>query len=984
MIDGRTQQLMNLISELKRENQKLRKLLKENQINITYEKTTEEYDTDQGSRIMPIKVDMNIVNQYFARFWGRMDVYGQRVVSKAGKVGYYPQCHNFWAHGCKRRPEYNTGEKKKVISCAYCSMKKWKAITSDVIFKHLTGKITIGVYPLLPNDTCRFIVFDFDNHSTKSEQADFANEDNKWKEEVAAFCEICKINHIDSLVERSRSGKGAHVWIFFIQPISAEKARTFGNALLQKGAEYVSMQNFHYYDRMIPTQAHLKDGGLGNLIALPLQPEALKSGNSAFVDENWNAYTNQYEILFSKRRLSIEEIDKMINKWSASSEFKFGTTDFEKNSNLKNIRNKPWDNTMIFYPEDVSGIFHITLSNLIYIDAINLAPRLQNQIRRLAAFRNPVFYKNQAMNLSNFSNSRYIYLGEDVDGYIAIPRGILEVLIAKLEESTIRYEIIDERQEGRNINVDFQGTLRENQMNAVSKMIQFDTGILSAATAFGKTVVCCDLIAEKGKNTLILLESSSLINQWNDSIGKFLSIKEKLPTYKTKTGIIKTRKSNVGILHGAKDTTTGIIDIAMVGTLYSKGKFHPRLQEYGMVLIDECHHAASETIQRIIRETKAKYVYGVTATPIREDGLDKINYMLIGPIRFRYSSKERAAEQGIEHLVYPRFTRVVFSRTQKLDINEAYKLISDDCLRNDLLVKDTKKCLDDGRCPVVLTKYTKHAKLLYHKLNGYADHTILLLGSMSTKQKREIIKKMQEISKDESILLLATGKLIGEGFDYPRLDTLIMASPIAGKTVVEQYAGRLNRDYESKQNVIIYDYIDIHIPVFDRMYSKRLRAYKKIGYKLFHDPKIKQPETQGFIYDIENYFETYKDDLINANNEVIICSPSVRASKINKLIELMKSVQERGVRITIITWDMDSDKYGDTGLHAALLDDLRSYGFNVVVSETVSEHFSIIDKSIVWYGSVNFLGREDVEDNLMRIVNTSVANELLEIAFTVN
>lgn len=429
-----------------------------------------------------------------------MDVYSQRVVNKAGKIGYYPQCKNLWAPGCRRRSEFNHELKKKSTTCLDCTMQEWKTITPDIIINHLTGKITIGIYPLLSDDTCRFLVFDFDNHSIKSEQTDFSNEDEKWKEEVSALREICKINNIDALVERSRSGNGAHVWIFFEQPIKAEKARKFGNALLEKGAESVNLQNFRYYDRMIPVQNYLKNGGLGNLIALPLQPEALKDGNSAFVDDNWNAYLNQYEILFHKHRLTEHEIDQRIMEW-------FGINPFENKEIVKNTRNKPWENQLELRKEDVSGVFKIVVSNQLFIDTLNLSPRIQNQIRKMAAFRNPIFYKNQAMNISNFANSRFIYLGEDIDGYIAIPRGILSSLLERLKEAEILYEIEDKRQNGHKIHVDFHGTLRDNQRSAVEHLIKYDNGILSAATAFGKTVVCCNLIACKKVNTLILLES---------------------------------------------------------------------------------------------------------------------------------------------------------------------------------------------------------------------------------------------------------------------------------------------------------------------------------------------------------------------------------------------------------------------------------------------------------------------------------------------
>ena len=354
MDNNRISFLMKIISELKKENETLRRLLKDNQIDISDKERSESYDMNQGARIVPVSVTKKLASQYFARFWGRMDVYSQRVVNKAGKIGYYPQCKNFWVPGCRRRPEFNHELKKKSTTCLDCTMQEWKTITPDIIINHLTGKITIGIYPLLSDDTCRFLVFDFDN-----------------------------------------------VWIFFEQPIKAEKARKFGNALLEKGAESVNLQNFRYYDRMIPAQDYLKNGGLGNLIALPLQPEALKDGNSAFVDDNWNAYLNQYEILFNKHRLTEHEIDQRIMEWS-------GINPFENKEIVKNTRNKPWENQLELRKEDVSGVFKIVVNNQLFIDTLNLSPRIQNQIRKMAAFRNPVFYKNQAMNILNFANSRFI------------------------------------------------------------------------------------------------------------------------------------------------------------------------------------------------------------------------------------------------------------------------------------------------------------------------------------------------------------------------------------------------------------------------------------------------------------------------------------------------------------------------------------------------------------------------------------------------
>lgn len=426
-------------------------------------------------------------------------------------------------------------------------------------------------------------MFDFDNHDKGAEEQDYANTDDSWIGEVNALREIGKQNGIPMLVERSRSGRGAHVWMFFDSPVQAALARRFGFALLEKGAESVNMTSFRFYDRMLPAQDYLEDGELGNLVALPLQGQSLKNGNSAFVDENWNAYPNQWAAFQSITKLSAGKIEDLLRQWNVQTDEL--TANNDATDNVSN--DKPWERSKRFHKEDVHGKLKLTLSNMIYVEIDNLQPRIQNQIRRMAAFLNPVFFRNNAIGLSNYANSRYIYLGEDDSGYICIPRGLLEQLIARCKEAGISYTISDKRCVGTAIKAEFAGELRESQDKAVDAILQYDNGILSAATAFGKTVVCSNLIEQRKVNTLILLESSSLIEQWEKALTTFLAIDAELPKYKTKTGRTKKRKSLVGVIQGAKDTSTGIVNISMVGSLFKKGEPHPRLKEYGMVLVDE-------------------------------------------------------------------------------------------------------------------------------------------------------------------------------------------------------------------------------------------------------------------------------------------------------------------------------------------------------------------------------------------------------------
>ena len=359
-----------------------------------------------------------------------------------------------------------------------------------------------------------------------------------------------------------------------------------------------------------------------------------------------------------------------------------------------------------------------------------------------------------------------------------------------------------------------------------------------------------------------------------------------------------------------------------------------------------------------------------------------MNYMLLGSIRYKYTSKDRAKEQGIEHLVYPRFTRAVAPRfsQDKMHPNEAYEIIRNNEDRDELIIRDVKQCVNDGRTPVVLSKYVDHSQRLYQHLINYADKVFLLSGSNSKKEHKEILKQMNQVASGESMILVATGKLIGEGFDYPRLDTLIMATPVAWKGVVEQYAGRLNRDYDGKKNVIIYDYVDSHISMFDRMYHKRLRAYKQIGYDIFSAAGT-QKQTANAIFDIDNYADVYQNDLLAAEKEIIISSPVISGRKVYDMIRLLREKQEAGIKIVIVTWKPDCYGYGDSVYWREVQEQMRKAGFEMNLVEDYCEHYCIIDHQVVWYGSMNFLGKEDAEDNLMRIADGKVANELLEMTF---
>lgn len=976
-----SESLRKIVRELQYENKHLKeKLIKANipfDTENPFEETInniENYDPDQGGRIVdPGFITDDMIKRYFSMFWGREDVFAKR----GKKGGYFPQCDNRWNE--KICPK----QRKEKIFCDECEHTKWTKLDIKKIKAHLLGykedgTDVIGVYPLLPNGTCRFIVFDFDNHEKGAEETDFANTDNEWHDEVDALRKMCEQNEIKPLVERSRSGRGAHVWIFFKRAIPASQARNFGFLLLDKGSNSINLKSFHYYDRMYPSQDVASR--IGNLVALPLQGQALKNGNSAFVDENWNAYTNQWDILLNKtEKLSLEDVENYMLRWQQELLEKDGLL---ANTNMTN-RPKPWKKHCEFVKSDVVGNLHMVLSNGVYIDTLNLLPNIQNQIRSMAAFDNPEFYKNKRLGYSNYYNFSAVYLGKDIDGYIQIPRGLRGKILEECDKAGIKVDISDQREKGRPIRVKFKGDLRTGQDLAAEKMLNYSDGVLSAATAFGKTVVCSYLIAERQVNTLILLQSKDLMIQWVDELNKFLEIDEEPPEYETKTGRKKKRDSVIGVLHGGKNTLTGIVDVAMVGSMYGKGNFNELLNSYGMVIMDECHHSASNTSMELLQKINSKYVYGVSATPKRGDNLDKIIYMMLGPLRHKFTALERAKEQGINHYFVPRYTRVVDTADSKSDINKAYNIISTSDVRNEMIVNDVIASVSLGQTPVILTRYKEHAKLLYDRLQNYANHVYLLYGGNSDKQNTEIRLKLKETSIEESLILIATGQKIGEGFDFPRLDVLMLAAPVSFDGRLEQYIGRLNRDYEGKEAVYVYDYIDSHIRYFDHMYAKRLRTYKRTGFTLWTG-EIYAKQVVNAIYDSGNYSEKFEQDIVEADQNVVISSPDIKQDKIERLLYLVKTRQEAGVQITVITTEPDHTVYGNADVLYGLIEWMKQSGITIRTKDEVEERFAVIDDELVWHGGVNLLGKEDIWDNLMRIKNKQVAAELLEIVFGSN
>ncbi|WP_295158105.1 DEAD/DEAH box helicase family protein [Selenomonas sp. AE3005] len=895
------------------------------------------------------------IQLFMKLFVGRRDVYAKRWETAEGRKGYSPVCGNFWQDVCPKRW-------RKPVKCHECSVHKWQPFTEHAARQHLLGKdekgksLVAGTYALLEDSTCKFLVFDFDDHDGSA---------CYWQDEALGLRKICHTYGIDSALERSRSGNGAHVWLFFAQPIAAKTARLFGRLLLEKGAEVMHQTDFNTFDRMLPNQDEMPAGGLGNLIALPLQGIPRKRQNSVFVDENWQAVIDQWAYLSNIKPLTADFVAEKIKAWGESKAVVVQEeyADYTEQS-------KPWERKQVLSLEakDFTGKLQITLANCIYIPKATVKPRSLNRIRQLAIFSNPQFYKMQAMHYSTKQIPRRIQCFREVDDYVTLPRGLLADLTSLLSETKVPFVFEDCRNQGNAIKVYFKGKLQLGQQEAADAMLAHDGGILGAATGFGKTVLGTYLIASRKVNTLILVHNRELMRQWQQAIEEFLQIDEILPISKG-----KRKNSIVGTLYSGRDSLHGIVDVAMISSLGRDDDVDERLQDYGMVIMDECHHAGAATFENVLWNVKAKYVYGLTATPVRDDGHEKIMFMQLGPVRYRLTEKERASIQDFRHEIYPRFTSFAPVTTDKATINDFYKLLISDKKRNELLVADILASLAAGRTPLVLTKFKEHAEYLYEQLQAHDVYAVLLLGGGSAKERRSRQNRLQEAEKQQRIAIIATGKYIGEGFNFPRLDTLFLTVPISWKGNLAQYAGRLHRDFSGKENVIIYDYVDVHVKMLERMYQKRLKAYAAMGYTLF----APTGEEANVIYTVNDYQEVFWQDFSRASERICISSPWLSRRRVADFIKRINALGDSKPKIMVIT--LPNDVYSDKQQSSAELNkkSLTEVGAIVKEQKDLNCHYAVFDDDLVWYGSMNFLSKEYDDDLLLRIRSELVVKELL-------
>ncbi|CAN5768018.1 DEAD/DEAH box helicase [soil metagenome] len=702
-----------------------------------------------------------------ALFGARSDVFAMRWENQStAKAGWSPALSRGW-------------------SSRKHSPKDYLPLSDEALTRHLRGEATIGIYPLLGGDGCTLLACDFDGTS--------------WALDSLAYLDACHETGVPAALERSRSGDGAHVWVFFDGPVEAATARSLGASLLRMAMTARAEMDLASYDRFFPSQDFMPKGSFGNLIALPLQGECLARGTTAFLDPTtMEPWPDQWAFLSSVARLSPPAVQTLADA--------LRPVDAGPASTL-------WD--LAKERPELAEVVTARMGAGLAIERIGVPPSVIAAFKHLASIHNPVFYEKQRMRFSTWDTPRFIRCYDEDLSWLHLPRGLTERVSELVAELGSRLEVFDDRPVHEPLDLQFKSVLRAQQQDAVEAVIPHDRGVIVAPPGSGKTVMACAVIAERNVPTLVLVDRKPLLEQWSDRLEENLGLDH----------------HQIGKIGGGKTTQTGVVDVAMIQSLTRRDDLHDFFANYGLVVVDECHHLPAVSFERCVKQAPVRHWLGLTATPYRRDGLEGIIALQCGPTRHEIApaAAQDAALLRRDVIVHDTATRI---ENADLGIQQIFAGLVDDDTRTNQICGDVDPSLQSGRTCLVLTQRVEHIERLAQRLAALGHEPLVLHGSLGQKTRNAVTAAIDERQDGDGIVLIATGSYLGEGFDWPELDTLFLAFPIAFKGRVVQYVGRLLRSHEGKHHVELHDYVDVDIPVLDRMHTKRLPAYRTLGFEI--------------------------------------------------------------------------------------------------------------------------------------------------------
>jgi superfamily II DNA or RNA helicase len=868
-------------------------------------------DSTQWTNGMEEKLDL-----YLSLFVGKADAFVKKFEGPKGCHVYMPGCRYEWVAPYCEKPGAN---------CAKCMRKRLLPFTRDVAAHHMIGTYSVGTYPILANKTCRFVIVAF--------------EEKEWEIDSRVFRSTCSQFGIDSALELSRLANSGFVWIFFESPVKCADARKLASALITKTMDIRHVLSYKTYDRITPNQNHVSGEGQ-TIVPLPLDGISQRSGTTVFVDSKLSPYPDQLEYLAGINKVTGKQVEEVTEALCKDSELgELGETvaaDLDESDVPRSIR--------------------LVKSGGLLIPMRGFSARAVNKLKRLAAFENPDFASADANKEDTRNKERVFCRAVEINGCIQLPRAVADQALHILEQAKCEIQIVDNIEKGKRIEARFVGKLREEQKEALDALMAHDIGIVEADSNFGKVEVAAALIAKKKISTLILVNTTDNMIHWQKGLLACLD-----------------KKVFIGRMSAVKHKMHGVVDIVMLLSMLDAYGLRDFTEDYGMIIVDECHMAASDTCERILSGLSTRHVYGFTENIVRKDGKHPIALQQCGPIRYK---ADAFALSGKVNALIPRFTsfnpaagEIEEAKKQSPDL---FGLLSGNAARNELIIKDAADAINAGKTPLILAHDQSHGLFIMENLKREVPATriALLSGDGSVFEMRRILTKVETGPREKKVAIIATNINI-DLLRAARINLIMLSLPIAWEGALQHFLSRMCRDNEEGKATVI-DYVDMNVPELEDQYKERLQGYAALGYQA--RGSVTDSKDSKSLFCAKDYRETFAKDIRASKREVFVASPSLDVPAVRDMSIGLIFGGAYAIVATKPPVESNADKM------AECIEILEKAGARIVFRKDLDRSFAVIDKKISWHGGVDLLGSGNVDEILVRLENDAVTKELAEMA----